>query len=164
MKCVYCNNQIDRKWNFCPKCGRRVEKRVGLFDIFSKIFSNEYEPTRAHEITINLSSNPDDQIVSVKPINEPYQKRMKILKKKFSGDVIEPTSEIKNMGNKIIAKLNLPGIDSVHDIQINRIYNSSEIRAFGKDKNYFKILNIPSEYRLVKKKLNKENLELHFRL
>ena len=73
MRCLYCNSKIERKWNFCPKCGRRAEKKFGLFDIFSKIFSNEYEPTRAHEITINLSSDFDHPMISVKPtkISEP---------------------------------------------------------------------------------------------
>jgi len=165
MKCIYCNNKLERKWNFCPKCGRRVEKRIGLFDLVNKIFSNEYEPKRAHEIVINLSPSQTDSVFSTKVNDKPYKKRMKFLKKKkFSGAVAEPDAEIKNFGNKIIATLEIPGIESVHDIQINRIYNSSEIRAFGKDKNYFKILNIPKEYRLIKKKLKKDNLELHFKI
>jgi len=164
MRCPYCNNKIEKKWNFCPKCGRRIEKRFDLFDIFSKIFSNNYEPTRAHEITINLSSDFDHPMISVKPAKtlKPYEKKIKISNRKFSGDVLEPNTEIKRLGEKIIVNMELPGIKTIDDIQIDRIYNSSEIKAFGKDKGYFKILNIPRKYKLIKKNLNKEKLELVF--
>ena len=164
MRCPYCNNKIERKWNFCPKCGRRIEKRFGLFDIFSKIFSNEYEPTRAHEVTINLSPDFNHPMISVKPMktSEPYRKKIKISNRKFSGDVLEPNTKIKRLGEKIIVDIELPGIKKIDDVQIDRIYDSSEIKAFGKDKGYFKILNIPKKYKLVKKNLNKENLELVF--
>jgi hypothetical protein len=54
----------------------------------------------------------------------------------------EPTSKMMRMGEKIIYELDVPGVETIEDILINRLESSIEIRALAKDHVYSKTLNI----------------------
>ena len=55
---------------------------------------------------------------------------------------VEPNSKMKRIGNKIVYELEVPGVNDLDDILINRLENSIEIKALARDKSYSKILNI----------------------
>jgi hypothetical protein len=58
--------------------------------------------------------------------------------------------------NKIVYEIDLPGVTNVKDVIINRLENSIEVKAFAKDKAYFKLipLSLPIErYHLKEGKL-----------
>jgi HSP20 family molecular chaperone IbpA len=54
----------------------------------------------------------------------------------------EPASKMMRMGEKIIYELDVPGVETIEDILINRLESSIEIRALTKDHVYSKTLNI----------------------
>lgn len=54
----------------------------------------------------------------------------------------EPVSKVRRLGNKVIYELEVPGVNDLDDILINRLENSIEIKALADDKSYSKILNI----------------------
>lgn len=54
----------------------------------------------------------------------------------------EPNSRFRRLGNKLIYELDVPGVNGLDDILINRLENSIEVRAIAEDKTYSKILNI----------------------
>ncbi|MCW1296905.1 MAG: zinc ribbon domain-containing protein [Candidatus Parvarchaeota archaeon] len=55
----------------------------------------------------------------------------------------EPESEIKRLGDIITIEIKLPDVKSSNDIEIRKLGQSIEIKAFAKDKAYFKLLPIP---------------------
>jgi HSP20 family molecular chaperone IbpA len=55
----------------------------------------------------------------------------------------EPETKIERIGKKQIIKVKLPGVKE-DDIEIKKLENSVEIRAFVGDKCYFKLIPIPS--------------------
>ncbi len=68
----------------------------------------------------------------------------------------EPKINLRRLGDKIVYELDMPGVTSFKDILINRLENSIEIKAIGKERSYFKIIpvNIPiRSHKLVKGKL-----------
>lgn len=62
----------------------------------------------------------------------------------------EPEAElIKGAGGKIAAlNVKLPGVDSAKDIKISRLPNSIEIKAYVKNKAYFKLFQLPPTSRI----------------
>ena len=54
----------------------------------------------------------------------------------------EPLTSIRRLSDKIIYEIELPKVNSIKDISINKLEQSTEIRALAKNKAYFKILQI----------------------
>ena len=48
----------------------------------------------------------------------------------------EPPSEVRRMGNKVIYNLEVPGVNDIDDIFINKLESSIEIKAISDDKVY----------------------------
>ena len=55
----------------------------------------------------------------------------------------EPEAEIKRLGDTIMIEIKLPDVKSSKDIEIRKLAQSIEIKAFAKDKAYFKLIPIP---------------------
>jgi DNA-directed RNA polymerase subunit RPC12/RpoP len=68
----------------------------------------------------------------------------------------EAETKVRRFSNKIIYEIELPGVKDVKDVFVNKLENSIEVKAFGKDKVYFKLipLNLPIlNYKLKDEKL-----------
>lgn len=68
----------------------------------------------------------------------------------------EPETKVRRLTDKIIYEISLPGVKNEKNIFINKLQNSIEIKAFAKDKAYFKLipLGLPiKNYKLEKEKL-----------
>lgn len=70
----------------------------------------------------------------------------------------EAKSKMKRISNKLIYELEVPGVNDLDDVFINRLENSIEVKALGKDKIYSKILNV--NLPLIRYGLNNGNLIL----
>jgi HSP20 family molecular chaperone IbpA len=55
----------------------------------------------------------------------------------------EPETKKIVKGGKTIIKLELPGVKSEEDIEVKRLEQSIEVKAFAGDKAYFKLIPIP---------------------
>jgi len=62
----------------------------------------------------------------------------------------EPEAEIKSSGNKQIISIKLPDVKE-EDIEIKKLEQSMEIKAFAGDKAYFKLIPLPANAAVVKK-------------
>ena len=76
----------------------------------------------------------------------------------------EPKTEVRRLQNKIIVEMNLPGIESEKDIEVNELSESVEVKAIGDEKAYFKILKIPKGFRIVRKEFKDDKLTLELSL
>jgi predicted nucleic acid-binding Zn-ribbon protein len=70
----------------------------------------------------------------------------------------EAESKVRRVGDRVIYEIELPGVKNMEDVFINKLENSIEIKAFSKNKAYFKFL--PVTLSLLKHKLEKEKLIL----
>ncbi|PIN78068.1 hypothetical protein COV15_00195 [Candidatus Woesearchaeota archaeon CG10_big_fil_rev_8_21_14_0_10_34_12] len=70
----------------------------------------------------------------------------------------EAETKVRRFANKVIYELEMPHVDSLKNVFINKLENSFEIKAFSKDKAYYKIL--PVSLRLVNYVLSKGILTL----
>ncbi|MCX6741989.1 MAG: hypothetical protein NTX24_02320 [Candidatus Pacearchaeota archaeon] len=54
----------------------------------------------------------------------------------------EPITRVRRFTNKIVYEIELPGVNDEKKIFINKLQNSIEIKAFAKDKAYFKLIPV----------------------
>ncbi len=73
----------------------------------------------------------------------------------------EPETSVRRLTDKIVYEISLPGVKNEKDITINKLQNSIEIKAFSKDKAYFKL--IPVSFPVKNWKLSKEKLILELK-
>ncbi len=72
----------------------------------------------------------------------------------------EAECKLRRAGNKIIYEINVPGVNSLDKVLINKLENSMEIKAYSKEKIYKKIL--PINLPFLGYHLNKQKLFLEF--
>ncbi len=80
----------------------------------------------------------EPQPQKVKVIKMPEEKLQKFAKLKR----IEPNSTMKRFGQKIIYEFEVPGVNDLEDILINRLESSIEIKALAEDVSYSKVINV----------------------
>jgi HSP20 family molecular chaperone IbpA len=151
-----------------------------MFDILKKqmdvlrniLIKDDYEPQReqpirnAITIRINSGNFGEPQIqITPKPIavarEEPYRTR-RLIERKLPEKVVEPEVNVKRLAKEMIFTIPLPDVKMESDIILTLLEDSVEIKAFAKDKGYFKILSIPKNYKLIEKSLNNDSLSLKF--
>lgn len=73
----------------------------------------------------------------------------------------EAQTSVKRLADGIVYEIALPGVENIKDIFINRLHNSIEVKAFGKDNAYFKL--IPLDLNVKKYSLKDGKLVLELR-
>lgn len=70
----------------------------------------------------------------------------------------EPLTNIRRFSDKVVYEINIPGVESVDDVSINRLESSIEIKAIAKDKVYTK--HVPFALPITNYKFQKDKLVL----
>jgi len=70
----------------------------------------------------------------------------------------EAIAKVRRLSDKVIYELELPGVKNLKDVFITKLENSIEVKAFSKDKAYFKL--IPLKLPILDYSLKKEKLTL----
>jgi len=158
-----CGEQLNNKWNYCPNCGIKLKKKgrlIGFTGIlnevrnaFESLFSpdKQVQPTKSG-FTIRIKTgSPFEPEEDFKParVERKLGPSLKLPKK-----LEEPKSKMSMHGDDIEVNIELPEVKSINDIELTRVGDSLEVRAVAKGKGYFKIINVPSEYKLINKKLH----------
>ena len=63
----------------------------------------------------------------------------------------EPETSVRRTDGSIVAKIKLPGVMDMKDIEIKSLENSIEVKAMAGKKAYFKILTKPENANIIKK-------------
>ena len=152
-KCRNCDEKIDNNWNFCPHCGEELtEKSKNIFDEIDKHFEEvdktlNFRPIKGMSIMISGGTGikprievrtPSHREVGVRTIEKIKEKPVRIPK-----ITEEPETKIEKIGNRQIVSIKLPNV-KMEDIEIRRLEQSIEVKAFAGDKAYFKLIPIPS--------------------
>jgi HSP20 family molecular chaperone IbpA len=87
----------------------------------------------------------------VKPAIEEVEEEEKPKVERKAKVTEEAETEVKTLGNKQIISVKLPDVESEDDIEIKRLEQSIEIKAFAGDKAYFTLVPLPASAAIVKK-------------
>jgi hypothetical protein len=96
---------------------------------------------------------------AIEEIEEEKAEKKKIMRK-IPKITEEPETKVQTAGSKQIISVKLPDVKSEDDIEVKRLEQSIEIRAFAGDKAYFKLIPLPSDAAIVKKEFKNEVLRI----
>ncbi|OYT37488.1 hypothetical protein B6U82_01655 [Candidatus Pacearchaeota archaeon ex4484_31] len=134
---------------------KQIDEQLKAFD---KALSEGKMPRKySSGISISISSVPGKEpVIKIKRFG-PGTKKEEVIKaeqqkaKKISEEEAEklaklpraePETTVRRLTDKIVYEISLPGVKNKKDVMINRLENSIEIKAFSKDKAYFKLIPI----------------------
>ncbi len=137
-KCPVCGKEVKSDFNFCPYCGNPLRERSvvtaeELFDQFEKIIDEEFK---------KIESMFGFPIPRIKLF--PAKKKMEeegVKRKKYK-KVEEAEMKIEENEIEKIFRIMLPGVKKEEDIEIKELDESLEVRAYGKNKLYFKLVPV----------------------
>jgi len=88
---------------------------------------------------IKLGDNTKPKVVKEPKISEEKAKKIAKLPRQEAG------TSVRRLSNKVIYEIDMPGVKSLEDVNIDKLENSIEIKSFSKDKVYVKLLpvNLP---------------------
>ncbi len=192
-KCKNCGSELNKEWNYCPFCGNKIEPRwknileFGMEDVMEKMMKMANDmlrdfmgmdaerermpaPPQKHVVKIritpagvkveqggNVHNSPEMANVLTDRKDGKKERKFKSVK--------EPKiKSIKKEGSVIEVEMEVEGVKSPEDIEIIQLDESAEFRAYAKDTMYFKILDIPSSYRLVENRVKDGGVYLKFSL
>jgi uncharacterized membrane protein YvbJ len=163
-KCENCGKKIKDDWRYCPYCGEDTEDSFKIFDadkefrkldkIFEPKFPRPRRPLpvrRGISITITSGTGIEPRIeikapkdyrtpeLGTEKLDRAVEKPTRVVKK-----TEEPETKIQRIGNRQVILIRLPDVKSEDDIEVKRLEQSIEIRAFAGDKAYFKLIPVPS--------------------
>ena len=137
----------------------------------------EKRPDFANGISISISSEngkqPQIKVNAFGPNFKQFEQQTKIKEKPLPQITEDKTrklinlprkeaeTKVRRLSNKIIYEINLPNVKSIENVIINKLENSIEIKAFAKDKVYFKL--IPVKLPILDYKLEDEKLILELK-
>jgi HSP20 family molecular chaperone IbpA len=149
-KCKNCGERIEDKWNFCPRCGNGIKNR-NIFDDFDKEFQGLGKAFGIPKIDLKPGSDGVSIIISSGEIRPSIRREVRKEERpvKIAKSTEEPETKIERKGNRQTINIKLPGVKK-EDIEIKRLENSIEIKAFTGDKAYFKLIPVPSNAAIIK--------------
>lgn len=135
----------------------KPDVRVKTFGDFRK-----YEPEIWEKLGINPKAVKEKEVKPEKKIKIQKAAKLKekiIPEKPVRYEEVKGTN-IRRLRDRIIYEFDMPGITNPNNVRINKLESSYEIKAFGEDKAYFKLLPVAME--LISYKIEKEKLVLEF--
>jgi len=143
----------------------------GVFDSLMKEFSKQFNQMdkmmaddnkdfmKGNGISISISTEPGKQPkISVNNLSNKNKKESNLIIDKTPRRNIEISEEqankmaklpkqeaetkVRRLSNKIIYEIALPSVKDIKNVFVNKLENSIEIKAFSKDKVYFKLIPI----------------------
>jgi HSP20 family molecular chaperone IbpA len=148
-----CGENLNGKWNFCPNCGTNLKERNINEEINREIQRMNKmlgfgRVMGLPKMDIKQGSDGISIIISSDMETGQKARQMRMEKpvenvRKMPENVEEPETRIERNGKNQIITIKLPGV-KYEDIEIKRLEQSIEIRAFATDKAYFKVIAVPS--------------------
>lgn len=179
MQCKNCGREIGNMWGLCPYCGyfsgelgdsfmniarmmggKAVVKQEG--DSFIVIL--EFEGTRhAFRITpLDLEEISPSLVPSPSPEPELPPEPAQPRKKRVFDKTEEPETDVNYVQDRIYIKVDLPRIPE-EDVEVDKLENSVEVRAYKGKTRYFKLIPIPERYQMVSKEVLPEEVIITLR-
>lgn len=145
MFCKNCTGMVKKGWRFCPHCGyfvkggnpvmREIESQ---FRVFNKILGKGLQDVEF----LNMPMGKGIKIsINSKPVQKIKEKR-KFRWFKRPKEIVEAKTSVKRTLDGLKYEIEVPGVKSVDNVEINELNNSVEVKAFSKDKAYSKVIPV----------------------
>ncbi|MFH1294862.1 MAG: zinc ribbon domain-containing protein [Candidatus Aenigmatarchaeota archaeon] len=188
MSCPSCGNDLKTEWRFCPFCGRK--KQDGFFTKFRRevervqknmetgTFGEPEMKPMGQGFTIKISTGSGmEPRVEVKTLGDVKEQEIArqlqnmgvkvnynkapVARKhmKMPKETEEPKTRVVRMGKGMKVEIELPGVEG-KNIDVQEFESSVEIRALGRQKAFFKIINKPEKTSVVGREFKNSNLVL----
>lgn len=159
MLCDNCESELRKNWKFCPVCGAEIIQEdilISLGNILRSI-------TRKMEFFEERPSGYKVDVMDKRIDNTETETHSgkRTAHKNGSKLTIEPKTLIKNFGNRIVFAIKLPSVDP-DDLKLTELDESFEVKAWSKDKAYFKIITVPQGFSLEDQYFENGKLVLEF--
>lgn len=168
MNCNNCEKTIKNLWNYCPSCGTKTNSQIVEGMTLEDVFLNITKDLKTIFLNTKSLKQKNIQIAIKNPNNKQLIKTNKTRPKtthKIPKNILEPeTTILENRAGKFRVKIHLPTIISQKNIELEFFDESCELKAYAKNKMYFKIIKIPFNLQLKTKTLKSENITLTFSL
>lgn len=142
------------------------EEFRGIEDAFRSVWLNrkEFEPALGGGISVRISSEEGEEPkIDVHTFGDyeeqgpEIEERLGIKKERAPPKVTrEPKTLIEQHDGRLVLRAELPGVASEKDIDIKRMAESIEIRAYAGDTAYFTLFCVPSDSRILSKRFENE--------
>jgi hypothetical protein len=186
--CNYCGNYLSDKWKYCPYCGKVIRDEFDLFDALLKsgitgisiriTSRNGEEPDvqvrrigRQKGRRIPIESIEREEKEQRKRETERETEREREIKRRipieFMEDdtvirpipkkVVEPEGRKQQLGDHIVLLVKLPGVKK-EDINVRKLEESVEVKAYKNGEAYFKQFPVPQSARIISKRMEGDQL------
>ena len=173
-KCPSCGKPIKDEWNFCPYCGEPL-KEMGIEEEMEREFRKIERTFRIPKfgfggikggITITIKNLGEKPSIEVRPLShrvgvEKKEEKSFVKHHRIPKKIVDPKIDMKMLpdGRRVFV-LNLDGVKSLDDVEVRKLRESIEVKAYAKDMAYFKVIPVPPTARIIKKDLKKGVLTL----
>lgn len=146
-------DEIDREFREIERMFRRFtmppprERRGGGVSI--KISSEPGKEPRVEVRTFGDFKDKEPEILQRLGVKEAKPKAQRLPPKVTE----EPETKVERRGNRVIYRIKVPGVKSEEDIDVQRLRESVEVRAYAQDKAYFTLFSIPKRARIAATRL-----------
>ena len=172
IKCPRCDKKIEKKFSFCPYCGLNVARvveqedfgMIGKDDFVKEIEQEIKMPIGLDKIFNSLIKNLDKQMgggmngnpgfkiqisTGPKPERQEIAKKIpmesiseKDIEKRRNLPRTEAESSVRRLSDRIVYEIFVPGVKTKKDIVISKMESGVEIKAYSKDKCFYKVIPI----------------------
>jgi RNA polymerase subunit RPABC4/transcription elongation factor Spt4 len=185
--CPYCGEEVKRRkpYDIFEDMERSIEKELERIDKFGPRFFkfpriDIESPFKSGGISITIRSGTGMKPqIDVKTAGE-YKKLEPEIKRKLGVKegveeieeekpekkiripkiTEEPETKIERIGNRETITIKLPDVKSPEDIEIRKLEQSLEVKAFAGDKAYFKLIPIKPHSQVSEKSFKDGNLKI----
>lgn len=163
MLCDNCESELRKNWKFCPACGAEIIHE----DIFISLGNILKSITREMESDfLAEKKTPGYRVDTAESgfggdVEEGHAGKRSRTMQKSRAKAIEPKTHVKNLGNRIVFEIKLPGVNP-DDAHLTELDESFEVKAYSKDAYYFKIITVPQGFSLADQYFESGKLVLKF--
>jgi len=117
-------------------------KKVGEIEEF------QFPQGQGFSFQVHIGGMPQD-LSNENLEDKEQEKKLKLPKSKITEEDVkkysklprhDPATKVRRLTDKIVYEISLPGVKNEKNIILNKLQNSIEIKAFSKDKAYFKLI------------------------
>lgn len=144
------------------------EEFRGIEDAFRSAWLGRkpFEPILGGGISVRISSEEGEEPkIDVQTFGDyeerapDIEERLGVKKERAPPKVTrEPKTLIEQADGRLILRAELPGVKSEQDVDVRRMAESIEIRAYAGDTAYFTLFCVPPDSRILSKRLENEEL------
>jgi len=162
MRCKRCKKELKKEWKYCPFCG----EQTGFRFKFPKLLP-ERNIEKEMEEMLGALGFPNIKIrfqnyggqLRQKTAQKVRENRKTETSRKVT-TIVEPKTKIRYTPNEIYISIMLPDVSSIEDIKVKKLEESLEIRAYVKNKMYFKVVPVNKNSRLMRENFENKILKI----